>query len=246
MPPREKIVELVRSRSAIARRIARALRQTRWRRQELRGGQMAQCRCRPAPHVVDPKNTPGVILGPMHVSRAYSAAEFWAVVRGFDDQVRESSAQRPSFAPSDWSGARTLGEWSFGAGNRALTHGVPDDGQPFINVVVSSCGGRETARELWANSSGPPTDAADRPLRLLEFEAQTSVQRAIAVDDAVLEFDVWEHESRWWAAVSRPGYGIALEARNIDPTELHLVSVDDIEPYIAGRNQRIKEQREES
>ncbi|MGJ9425972.1 hypothetical protein ACHABX_09040 [Nesterenkonia halotolerans] len=70
------------------------------------------------------------------------------------------------------------------------------------------------------------------------------MQRPIAVDGAVLEFDVWEDQSHWWAAASRPGYGIALEARSIDSAGVSLVRVDDLEPYIAGRNQRIPEQRE--
>ncbi|MBE1513693.1 hypothetical protein [Nesterenkonia halotolerans] len=96
------------------------------------------------------------------------------------------------------------------------------------------------------NRSGPSKDKAEHALRRLEFEAQAPVQRPIAIDGAVLEFDVWEDESRWWAAVSRPGYGIAVEARNIDPAGVSLVSVDDLEPYIAGRNQRIKEQRGET
>lgn len=212
---------------------------------------MAQCRCRPAPHVVDPKYTPGAILGPMHVSRAYSATEFWAVLRGFDDQVRESFADRPALAPAKWSGSRTLGEWSFGAGTRSLVHGDPENADAFITVAVSPRAGQEAARALWINRIGlsdedPSKDEVEHSPRLPAFEAQTSVQRSIALDGAVVEFDFWGAESRWWAAASRPGYGIAIEARNIDPAELRLVSVDDIEPYIAGRNQRIKEQREES
>lgn len=142
----------------------------------------------------------------------YSAAEFWALMRGFDDQVRESLAHRPAFAPADWSGSRALGEWSFGAGNRTLVHGDPENGRPFITVAVSSRRGRETARELWVNRSGPSNDKVEHSLRRLEFEAQAPVQRPIAVDGAVLEFDVWEGESHWWAAANRPGYGIALEA----------------------------------
>lgn len=43
-----------------------------------------------------------------------------------------------------------------------------------------------------------------------------------------------------------PGARLALEARNINPLDLALVVVNDIEPYITGTHERLRHLRGEA
>lgn len=104
---------------------------------------------------------------------------------------------------------------------------------------------RESTRRLWVDRHGPVLTKAERSRRLNAFDAEIPVRRHMPVADALLEFDVWEDGNRWWAAASGPEYSLSLEARNVDPAQLRLVTLTDIEPYIAGRNEWIRQQRGE-
>lgn len=164
-----------------------------------------------------------------------------------EDRIRQSFADGPLFAPAQWPGDVMLGEWSFGGGGpRGLVHGLPGGHEPFVHVMTSQADAKSSAMVLWRRHHPQPRDKAEH-LRILEgFDAESPVRRSVLVDDAALDFDVWEREKEWWAVTDGPGCRILLEARNIEPSELTLVGVEDVEPYIVGRNEWIREQRGET
>lgn len=91
-----------------------------------------------------------------------------------------------------------------------------------------------------------PAKPAEHVRNLESFEAESPVRRSVIVGGSARDFDVWERGNEWWAVAEGPGYRILIEAQNIDASELALVAVKDVEPYIAGRNAWTREQRGET
>lgn len=173
--------------------------------------------------------------------------EFWSRMQDFEDHVRQSFEELPVFTVAQWPGEVMLGEWSSGRGPRGLMHGLPEGGEPFVHVMTSQTDTRESARTLWLRHHLPEIHDKAAHSRIWEsFDAEPPVRRSVLVADSALDFDVWERENEWWAVAEVPECRILLEGRNIDPSELALMAVEDVEPYIAARNERIREQRGET
>lgn len=181
----------------------------------------------------------------MKPSGTLTADEFWSAVRADDERVRQTSADIPLFAPARWTASVALGEWAFGTGPRELVHGLPGYGKSFISVVTTPGRGRDFVRVRWTNRGGPPANKAEHLARIQAFDAQEPRRRRVLVDDSWVELDVWEDDTRWWAAVETSRYALALEASDLDPAALALVGVDDVEPYLVGRTAWIQRQRGE-
>lgn len=171
--------------------------------------------------------------------------EFWSTIEDLHDHARQSSKDFPLYAPADWSGPVMVGEWVLDGGPRGLIHGTPEGDEPFLHVRTTENDARESVRLLWMNRSGPFHDRVEYLDRIEDFEAGTPVLRTVPVGDSVLDFEFREDGSRWWAAANGPGYGLSLEAQSMNPLELALVVVDDIEPYISGRIEWLRKQRRE-
>lgn len=183
----------------------------------------------------------------MDVNDRLAPKEFWSFVQNSADQVRRSFAELPLFAPTQWPGPVMVGEWSFDRGLRGLMHGLPGRGMPYINVMASVRDVHHSARTLWRRNRGPrPRYRVDRYRSMDNFDAESPQQRLMLVDGSWRDFDVWEEDNHWWAVAEGSECRILLEAENINPSKMALVTVDDIEPYIAGRNQWIREQRGET
>lgn len=182
----------------------------------------------------------------MEPSENVISDEFWSAVQADDERVRRSRSDLALFAPARWTTSVALGEWAFEAGPRELVHGLPDDQEPFISVVTTPGRGLDTVRARWINHHGSPAhNKAEHLERVRAFETHETRRGRVLVEDSWVEFDVWGDDTRWWAAVETPRYGIALEAANLDPAALALVRVDDVEPYLAGRTAWIRRQRGE-
>lgn len=183
----------------------------------------------------------------MRPSGTLTPDEFWSAVRADDERIRRSSGDLALFAPARWTSSVALGEWAFEAGPRELVHGLPGNQAPFISVVTTPGRGRGIARARWITHHGsPPHNTAEHLERIRAFDALKPRRRRVFVGDSRVEFDVWEHDTRWWAAVEASRYGIALEASDLDPATLSLVRVDDVEPYLAGRTAWVQRQRAET
>ncbi len=175
----------------------------------------------------------------------FTPEEFWSTIEDLHDHVRQSSKNFPLYAPAHWSGMIMVGEWMLDGGSRGLIHGSPEGDEPFLHVRTTENNARESARLLWMNQRGPFHDRVDYLDRIEDFEAETPILQTVPVGDSVLDFDFWEDGSLWWAAASGPGHGLSLEGRNMNPVELALVAVTDIEPYITGRIEWLRKQRGE-
>lgn len=169
------------------------------------------------------------------------------MVQDSNDRVRASFKDYPLFAPAQWSGTVMLGQWSFsGDGPRGLMHGLPAGSEPFIQVMTSPADAKSSAMTLWRRHHPFPQDKAEHVRNLENFAAESPVRRSVLVGGSARDFDVWERETEWWAVAEGPECQILIEAQNIDPSELALVTVEDVEPYIAGRNEWTREQRGET
>lgn len=171
-----------------------------------------------------------------------TTGEFWFSVQDSADQVRQSFADLPLLAPAQWSGSVMVGEWSFNRGPRGLIHGLPGGSTPFIHVMVSDNDAHDSALTLWGQNQGThPRDKAEYYRSLENLDAESPQQHSMLMEGSWRDFEVWERENRGWAVVDGQEHCILLETENIDPSELTLVAVDDVEPYIADRNQWIRE-----
>ena len=183
----------------------------------------------------------------MGITRTLTPDEFWSMVQDSNDRVRASFKDYPLFAPAQWSGTVMLGQWSFsGDGPRGLMHGLPAESEPFIQVMTSPADAKSSAMTLWRRHHPFPQDKAEHVRNLENFAAESPVRRSVLVGGSARDFDVWERETEWWAVAEGPECQILIEAQNIDPSELALVTVEDVEPYIAGRNEWTREQRGET
>lgn len=183
----------------------------------------------------------------MRPSGTLTPDEFWSAVRADDERIRRSSGDLALFAPARWTSSVALGEWAFEAGPRELVHGLPGNQEPFISVVTTPAGGRDLARARWITHCGrPPRSMAEHRERIRAFDVLEPRRRRVLVGDSRVEFDFWEHDTRWWAAAETSRYGIALEASDLDPAIAALVPVDDVEPYLAGRTAWVQRQRAET
>jgi hypothetical protein len=184
----------------------------------------------------------------MRAGRTLSPDEFWARMRAHDDELRGMFATRPTYALANWSGQRMIDEWSFGDSTfRSVRFDDEDDGQ----FVVATADERddEPARHLLLNlPTTDPERMTDEAKSLAHFErSQRPADASVlfVVSGAAVAFDAWIGDGYTVAGAFADGVAIAVRTTGTPRDGLALIRIDDIEPYIRGRNDRIRAMRAE-
>jgi hypothetical protein len=183
----------------------------------------------------------------MYVGRMLTPDEFWARMRANDDALRARFATWPTYALADWTGARMIDEWSLGDGTfRSVRFDSADDLQ--IVVATSDDLDSEPARHLLLNLPTADTerlrDEEKSRAHYERSEREANGTVLISVSGIPVRFVTWTEDGYTVAGASHDAVGIAV--RTNGPIEgMSLARVDDIEPYIDGRNDRIRALRAE-
>jgi hypothetical protein len=176
----------------------------------------------------------------MHVAGQLSPEEFAEHLEHMFSQVRESFGTLPAWAPNHWSGRTTLGEWILHRGPHSLAFESDDGGQ--LEVRTSFGDPRLDVTTLFQRELA----ATGRPIPFADFELPTPDRIVdIAVDGSPEPFEVWDGPAITRAAASVRGCALSLESRGLAIQGLELISVRDLEPFIAGSAKRIRALRSE-
>jgi hypothetical protein len=169
-------------------------------------------------------------------------------MRAHDAELRGLFAVRPTYALADWRAQSMIDEWSFGDGTyRSLRF----DGSDGVQLVVATSDDTidEPARHLLLNlpiaDTERYTDEAKSRAHYERSQREATGAVTLSVSGSPVAFDTWAEEGYMVAGARVGGIGIAVRANGTLPDGLALVRVDDIEPYIRGRNNRIRAMRAE-
>ncbi|GAA4254194.1 hypothetical protein [Dactylosporangium darangshiense] len=176
--------------------------------------------------------------------------EFTALIDQQANRIRASANALPLYGPTGWGGACRVGAWGwederlmhagllFGApeaaaeGDRAWVEVITTAGPPMPLVI--------DLRVAVAAARDDFTDhrVAERALRTASSPAPERV--GIAVDGVPRQFSRWPDEplgdslGRGWLAILDEVPGLLLRASGIEPANLALARVGDIEPHLSG------------
>jgi hypothetical protein len=166
-----------------------------------------------------------------------SPDEFWTHYAGVEDRVRASAGLLPCYGVVGWSGPKTLGHWGW-EGDRlvtcGLTHGTLDGAEPMVAVRTTVHDPRREVSFLRLAREGEPRDNEGSSRRQREIDSETGEQLRVSVDGISVAFTVWRRHEGWYIAGNHDDLGLVLEGRYVDLETVHLVRVDDLEPYLAG------------
>ena len=155
------------------------------------------------------------------------------IVRSLDG-VRESAGSMPVFGVVGWTGDVSLGEWIYEGGPHSLLHGDPDGHGASVQVQTTTGPARTAVHELRRRFDGP-WEGDQYSARFDAYEVPPDRIAEVRIDATPVQFEVWEADDVSWAAGTMGGFGVAVEARSVRVDDLDLVTVSDLEPYIAGR-----------
>jgi hypothetical protein len=178
-----------------------------------------------------------------------SPDEFWARMDAMDQRVRDAASVLPCYGLAEWSGPRTLGDWEWEDGRlraAGLSYGDPVGDGPRLQVRTVLADPRREVTSLRMRERGDPGEVQQRLSRYREAETVADSESDIPVDGLPVRFQTWYERELWWAAAEHAGFGLVLAGRRISPQSVALVRVYDIEPYLLGRRQRLRELRGES
>ena len=162
-------------------------------------------------------------------------------MRAHDEQVRAKFALQRTYAVADWAGPKMIDEWSLGNGTyRSLRFSGPDG----VGIVVATTDDADDdpVRHLVMNLPATDRDRfADGSVTHALYNAPriATTTLMLGVSGRPVPFSIWEIDDFVIAgAVIRPvGVGVRTNG-SLDALSLKLV--DDIEPYIQGRNDHIR------
>lgn len=144
------------------------------------------------------------------------------IIDGQHDQIRASLGSIALYGLADWSGPRMIGPWGWAndvLDTAGLAFGVPHEPGVWAEIVSTTRPAQEwVAEQFLAESMGtePPPD----PSGELDLD----------VGAVMRTFQYWPGETVWHAASTR----LAIAASGIEPSEVRLVPVTDVEPYLAA------------
>ncbi|GAA1238789.1 hypothetical protein GCM10009676_24220 [Prauserella halophila] len=169
--------------------------------------------------------------------------------------MRDTAGDLPLFGQQAWNGILLTGPWSFrddGTGRATtigLEHGDPDDESvPWLRVLSTCDPADHLVRELRfertlgdRGATGPVDRETVRASRRRTDVSSAESQVEIMVDGQPRTFRRWDTGERWYAAWEPDHeHAIVIAARHLDPADVALVPVHDIEPYLAGRRDWIR------
>jgi len=188
----------------------------------------------------------------MRITGKLSPQEFWERIDEGEARVRAEAGALSLFGVNGWTGPRETGDWEWvndQLASAGLAHGARQGGGAFIQVKTTTEDPTEAVigRRMAALMSA--TEPQDFPTLRSRLRADTGASVLVTIDDEPCEFRQWRDadDNGGWVAASRHGEaGLVIEASaDVDITQLRLVRVTDIEPYIAGRRARLRRARGE-
>lgn len=171
--------------------------------------------------------------------------EFWERVATMDVQLRESFAQRQCFGLDGWTGPRMIAEWALGDSTfRSVQYGqAGEPGQ--VMVATSEDDVEDPVQHIIGNlPSDEPFEERMNRLRTAQLPAVVE-RTTISVSGQRVTFDVRSVDKYLVADATVDGQHIVLRAHRIDLDDLQIVPIEDIEPYLDGRNALIRQARAE-
>jgi hypothetical protein len=178
-----------------------------------------------------------------------SPEQFWAHMDALEQRVRSTATVLPCYGLAEWSGRRMVGDWQWQDDRLVavgLAHGDPAGDGPSLHVLTVVDDPRRKVISLQLAERGARFDEEDAVRRYREAESAPASQIHIPVDAGRIRFDIWRDRDLWWAAADHADFGLVVEARRIPPEGVALVRVHDIELYLIGRRQYLKELRGET
>jgi hypothetical protein len=153
-----------------------------------------------------------------------SRIEFTGVIDNQHGEIRASVGRLPLYGLADWSGLRLIGPWSWADGvldTSGLDFGVPRGTDPWAEII-------STLR--------PPEDwVTEQHLAQTlgaEWPVPASAELTIEIDGVPRTFQHWPGPT-WYAALSGEP-GLVIAAAGLDPDDIKLITVTDVEPYLAS------------
>ncbi len=163
------------------------------------------------------------------------------MIDGQHNNIRAALGVLPLYGLADWPGPRMIGPWGWANGvldTAGLAFGVPREPAPWAEVV-STAGPAEgwVADRRFAEAFEPEQISDGEAFRHLfeQVRAARSEELTVEADGTARTFQHWSG-AVWYAALAGEP-GLAIVASGIDPHEIRLVTVTDIEPYFAASRQ---------
>ena len=165
----------------------------------------------------------------MRFAGRLSRAEFAGVIDDQHAQIRASLGLLGVYGLANWTGPRLIGPWGWANGvldTGGLAFGVPRESGPWAEIVTLLRPAEDwVAEQYLAESMG--TEPPPPPTAELTIE----------VDGEPRLFQHWPG-SVWYAALpGRPG--LAIAAAGLDPREIRLVTVTDVEAHLAASREHL-------
>lgn len=184
----------------------------------------------------------------MQFAGRLSPEEFWERIAAGEQRMRDSATVLPMYGVEGWSGSLSVGNWEWendGLVTVGLAHGGPSGQGPSVHVRTTVHDPGTTVASRGITHLGPPREGGDFPRARGEADVGATSHVNIPVNGVPVRFQVRHEGNVWWGAAQQDGYGLVVEARDMDVDRLALVRVEDIEPYLAGRRAQLRTRREE-
>lgn len=130
---------------------------------------------------------------------------------------------------ANWTGIRATGDYEYdsdGFVRMGLTHG---DGReitmPQIHLVTATGPFDDLAWTLYAYVDDDPANTTTPEV----------VNITMTVDATPTTFQLMHGQNGWAARTTRSDHGLLIEAHNTAAAALQVVTVTDLDPYLAGR-----------
>lgn len=181
----------------------------------------------------------------MQAGRTLSQDEFWDWIRTMDAQLRRSFSERPCFGLDGWTGARIIAEWALGDSTFRSVQYDRDDESAEVLVATSEDDVEDPLQHvIWNLPSEEPFEERMDRLRASQIPA-VSERIELPVSGRLVCFNVRSVDDYLIADATVENRRIVLRARDIRLEALHIERIDDIEPYLDGRNALIRKARAE-
>ncbi|ADD42594.1 hypothetical protein Snas_2919 [Stackebrandtia nassauensis DSM 44728] len=78
----------------------------------------------------------------------------------------------------------------------------------------------------------------------LKYDRDGGMHVEVRADDETVAFELWGDETRWWAAATHAGRGVAVTAVGVSIADIRLARIIDLEPYFAFRDEMMRKMRD--
>jgi len=175
----------------------------------------------------------------MRFAGRLSRTAFAELIDSRHDEIRASMGLLALYGLAGWSGPAGIGPWGWENGvlsTAGLVFGVPDGPGPWVEIVTTAGPAEGWVHDQRLAAQPPPHDNETYQRMVDAMEAVQPDELALEVDGVVQTFRLWpdgDGQPGWYAA--RAGVpGLAVAARGLEPHEVRLVAVADVEPYLAA------------